>query len=900
MQATQTNVIQRVHQIGQSFWLDYIRRDMLTNGELRRLIDDGEIRGVTSNPTIFEKAIAQSNLYDAAMRPLAHAGWSAERIFENLAVEDIRAATDLFLPLYEGTAGKDGFVSIEVTPTLAHDTQATLEEARRLWQAVNRPNLMVKIPATAAGIPAIQEAIAEAINVNVTLIFALDRYAEVMQAYLRGLERRAEAGQPLERIASVASFFVSRVDTEVDQRLEQIVREEGAHAPRAAALQGRAAVANAKLAYAQFKSTFGAERFDRLRERGAQVQRPLWASTSTKNPAYSDVLYVEELIGPDTVNTLPPQTLTAFRQHGRAEATIELELADARAQLQAIEGLGIELDQVTALLEQQGVQAFTDSYLSLIEVVEQRTAQMRSELGRVQPSIAPLLDRLEQGRVTSRYWRADPGLWPKGAGEPVLDFARVWRDQLPQVEQALEAVAPDGRSRIGWLAPGGARWPLPSPGPGLLAETLDPVEQRMFQSDTPIDSTLFVAVGAHPRDPALEAVLELNWQRAVNRLGERAGGQFLIAAAEESQLAELGRQRGVALVLGRAEAVGGLVAAGLSGSGLASLLEGAERTRDLCAPNNAGPENPGLYLGAALAAAGEAEVRRLALLADPQFAWLADWLCYRLESSGVGSDQAVFRTVPAPGEREDRLLIYLRSTGELDRQFAEWGAAGVPCLLLEAANGAGGEAVRWEMGLGIAAHLAGTDPHPPALDERAAARLTKIANKAAKRGQLKGLKPDSHGPDGSVWWSIAEQPAAPAVSAADYAGAVARRLQPGSVLNLGIFRRRSHTLERTLEALAAALWARATDLRVVYGRAPEASGAQRDSGWQIALLLSESPKKDLAIPGQAGTFAELQRVQALAAYEELSARRLEAGMLELESPATVNNWLRTLIRELGG
>lgn len=896
--ATQTNPIEGAHQIGQSFWLDYIRRDMLSNGELQRLIEAGEIRGVTSNPTIFEKAIAQTNLYDAAMRPLAHAGWSAERIFENLAVDDIRAATDLLLPLYEGTAGKDGFVSIEVTPTLAQDTQATLDEARRLWQAVNRPNLMVKIPATAEGIPAIEEAIAEAINVNVTLIFALDRYAEVMQAYLRGLERRAEAGQPLERIASVASFFVSRVDTEVDQRLERIVREEGAHAPRAASLRGRAAVANAKLAYAQFKSTFETERFDRLRARGAQLQRPLWASTSTKNPAYSDVLYVEELIGPDTVNTLPPQTLTAFREHGVAEATIERELADARAQLQAIEGLGIELEQVTALLEQQGVQAFTDSYLSLIEVVQQRAEQMRSELGPIQSEIGPLLDQLDQGRVAAGYWRSDPALWPKGAREPVLDFAQVWREQLPQAERALEGVAKDGRGRIGWLAPGGARWPLHAPGHHLLAETIDPVEMRMFQSETPIDSTLFVAIGAARRDPVLEAMLDLNWRRAANRLGEAAGSHFLIAASESSRLAELARQRGLALVEGRAEAVSGLVAAGLSGAGLASLLEGAERMHDRCAPNHAGPENPGLYLGAVLASAIESGIRRLALLADPQLEWLADWLIYRLERSGVGQRLAVFRTEPVAGEKEDRLLTYLRSSGELDGQFAEWAAADVPRLLLETVDGAGAEAVRWEMGTGIAAHLTQTDPHPPSLAEGTKARLARAVDKAGKKGPLRGQKPDSQAQDGSVWWSIGERPPGSAAPA-EYAAALARRLQPGSVLNLGIFRRRSQTLQRTLVALAAALRARTTDLRVTYGRAPAASGPQGDAVLQVTVLLSEKPKVDLAIPEQPATFAELQRMQALAAYEELSARQLEAGMLELHSPATVNNWLRKLIDMLG-
>lgn len=364
------NPILQALEEGQALWLDYIRRDMLHNGELQALIAAGEIRGVTSNPSIFEQAIAGSDLYASALRALAEKGLSAAEIFENLAVEDIRRATDLFRPLYESSDGADGYVSLEVNPELAADSQATLAEARRLWELVNRPNLMIKIPATRAGIPAIAQAIAEGINVNVTLIFSLERYSEVIDAYLQGLETRLQRGLALDHLASVASFFISRVDSRVDELLKQEI------SPRARALEGKIAIANAKLAYAQFKASFSDERFQRLAARGARLQRPLWASTSTKNADYPDTLYLDNLIGMNTVNTVPPKTLEFFRQHGTAAPSLEQGLSTARSQLQTLADLGISLDAVTAELEEAGVASFAASYRALLAAIEGQIARL--------------------------------------------------------------------------------------------------------------------------------------------------------------------------------------------------------------------------------------------------------------------------------------------------------------------------------------------------------------------------------------------------------------------------------------------------------------------------------------------------------------------------------------------
>ena len=359
---------------GQSVWYDNIQRKLLKNGEMARMISQGEIRGVTSNPTIFMNAITKSQDYDETLVPMAKAGADAMEIFFQLAIEDIQATADLFQPLYAQTVGGDGYVSLEVSPYLAHDTAGTLEEAKRLWEKVNRPNLMIKIPATKAGLPAITEALAEGINVNVTLIFSRERYAKVMDAHLAGLEKRLATGLPIDRVASVASFFVSRVDTNIDPRLQAIIDCQDPQADAAELLLGKAAIANARLAYADFKAFIASKRFQKIKASGGRPQRPLWASTSTKNPAYRDVIYVEELIGPDTVNTMPPQTLVAFLDHGQVcPGRLEENVKGAQQALDGLEGLGISMKAVTQQLEDEGVKSFSDAFTALLAAVEKRS-----------------------------------------------------------------------------------------------------------------------------------------------------------------------------------------------------------------------------------------------------------------------------------------------------------------------------------------------------------------------------------------------------------------------------------------------------------------------------------------------------------------------------------------------
>lgn len=368
---TQRHPIRALLEQGQSIWYDYIRRDLLAEGGLARLIESDGLRGMTSNPTIFDKAVSETRLYDeailAALKDTPEA--SDTELFYTIAVEDIRLAADAFLGVYEQSGGRDGFVSLEVSPDLAHDTEGTIEEARELFTRVNRPNLMIKVPATPEGLPAIERLTAEGVNVNVTLLFSVQRYQAVLEAYMRGIERRLEAGLPVDRIASVASFFVSRVDTAVDKQLET----RGEEARR---LLGRTAIANAKLAYAHYLSVIRGERGRALEAAGAQRQRLLWASTGTKNPAYSDVLYVESLIGPDTVNTLPPATYEAFKDHGRVAPTLTEGLDEARRLIDTLPELGVDLKAVTDRLEAEGVQAFADSFQHLLQTLGEKRRQL--------------------------------------------------------------------------------------------------------------------------------------------------------------------------------------------------------------------------------------------------------------------------------------------------------------------------------------------------------------------------------------------------------------------------------------------------------------------------------------------------------------------------------------------
>jgi transaldolase len=374
------NPLIELTKLGQSIWIDYLGRGRIASGQLLRHIDEDGLRGVTSNPSIFEKAITSDRIYDASIDELARRGSSVADIYQAITSRDVQLAADLFRPLFDRLDGRDGFVSLEVSPHLAHDTDGTIAEARRLWAAVGRPNTMIKVPATKAGLPAIQRLVSEGININVTLLFGLGRYEEVVEAYLAGLESRATQGHPV-RIASVASFFLSRIDVLVDAQLDELERDGRIQPTLAARLRGQVAIASARVAYQMYKRTFKGERFRALAAKGARPQRLLWASTSTKNPKYSDVRYVEALIGEETINTVPLETFDAYRDHGHPARRLEDDVEEARHTLAELRGAGIDLDAVTQRLEDDGVRKFSDSYERLLRVIAERREAVLREMG---------------------------------------------------------------------------------------------------------------------------------------------------------------------------------------------------------------------------------------------------------------------------------------------------------------------------------------------------------------------------------------------------------------------------------------------------------------------------------------------------------------------------------------
>lgn len=375
-----SNPLLQIKTQGQSVWYDNIDRAQLASGEFKRLLDEDGVVGVTANPTIFEKSISHGHAYDEQLSQLIREGKNTSEIYEALVIQDIRTVADLLRPIYDRTNGQDGYVSLEVSPELAHDTEGTLNEARRFWQMVARPNLMIKIPATPAGIPTIERALSEGININITLIFSLDSYKAVAEAYLNALESRNAEGKDISHIASVASFFVSRVDTLVDKLLEDKIKASSDAAEQAhlKSLEGKAAIANARVVYQEFKRIFHTPRFETLKHSGAHVQRPLWASTSTKNPAYRDVLYAEELIGPDTVDTMPLETIVNFRDHGVVAHTVEKDPKGAQAVLDDLEKVGIHYDQITQQLQDEGVKKFADSFHQLFTGIENKQKAIKA------------------------------------------------------------------------------------------------------------------------------------------------------------------------------------------------------------------------------------------------------------------------------------------------------------------------------------------------------------------------------------------------------------------------------------------------------------------------------------------------------------------------------------------
>ena len=753
-----SNPAVQVESFGQSLWLDYINRKELDNGAFQKRLDEQGVLGVTSNPTIFQQAIGETDTYDNAIKDMLQLDQNG--VYENLAIADIQTAADMLRPIYDRTLHVDGYVSLEVSPLLAQNTEETLSEAKRLFSAVNRPNLMVKIPSTQAGIPAIEEAIYAGININVTLIFSVTNYEAVTEAYIRGLERRHAEGKSVANIASVASFFLSRIDTMVDKILENNIRaaQVTSDTPRIAAnriLLGQAAIANAKLAYQSFERIFYGERFAKLKVAGAMVQRPLWASTGTKNPAYSDTMYVDELIAKDTVNTVPPKTLDAFADHGTAALTIKTLAEgklDPRTVFNKLGEIGVDMDAITSRLQADGVDSFSESFQKLMDQVESKLVVMQAgvmsaeryltALGIYAENVNRTLTNLDKSFVNGRIWGKDGTVW-KEHGPTILKIQNRlgWLDILKTIDiarlQALkEATKGSDISHIVLLGMGGS-----SLAPEVLYKTFG--KQEGYPELVVLDNT----------DPArvLDVEKSINLSKSVFVVASKSGGtvetlsfykyfyertgnnaqQFIAITDPGSELAADAEAKGFRDIFLNPEDIGGrysalsyfgMVPAALMGIDIEKLWENARLMIVASAEKIPAQVHPGLALGAIIGALGKEGRDKVSIICSSSIASFGDWaeqlIAESIGKEGRGVVPVVGVTVGKPHDySSDRLFIYLRvdddsDIDDLDNGVKALREAGHPRVTLRLPDvyAIAGEFFRFEFATAVTGHIYEVNP----------------------------------------------------------------------------------------------------------------------------------------------------------------------------------------------
>lgn len=765
-----TNRLADVSRLGQSIWYDNIRRGLITSGDLQKLIDEDSVVGITSNPTIFEKAIDGSADYDDALRQLVSQGVTdGQQIFESLAVEDIQRAADILRPIYDRTGHVDGYISLEVSPTAANDTMRTIAEARHLFQRVSRPNVMIKIPATPEGLPAIEQMIYEGVNINVTLIFSLERYEAVTQAFIRGLEHRMGEGQPVDNIASVASFFVSRVDTMVDRLLDEKIAatQDSAQQDELRSLQGKAAIANARMAYDAYKRIFHGDRFAALRQAGAQPQRCLWASTSTKNPNYRDVLYVEELIGPETVDTMPPQTIVAFQDHGVARPTLDAEdIGASKDVLARLEQAGISMAKVTYDLEIEGVRLFADSYDKLIASTKEKAERLRAEMGaasatasasgdfasRQQGALGTLQGQVDEAlhsaareQFVRRVWEKDQALWKPNPAEQKeiadrlgwLTVADQMRGNLDRLNALRDDVRQAGFTSCVLLGMGGsslapevlqATYGNAQGQPALIVlDSTDPATILAVESRIELPRTLFIVASKSGGTIETLSHFKYFYQRVQQAVGDDAGKHFIAITDPGTKLDQMAQDAKFRDIFRNPDDIGGrysalsffgLVPAAIIGVDVAKLLDRATAMEQACRPDVAPEQNPGLWLGTIMGTLAHNKRDKVTLVVSPPIGTFGYWVEQLIAESTGKEGKGI---LPVEGEDlgtpdkygSDRLFVYCRTDEGFeqgqDEALARLEQAGQPVVTLRLRDvyDLGAEFFRWEFATAIAGALLG-------------------------------------------------------------------------------------------------------------------------------------------------------------------------------------------------
>jgi transaldolase/glucose-6-phosphate isomerase len=915
--------IRQLAEVGQSIWLDNIRRSMFASGELERLIGLG-LRGMTSNPTIFEKAIGSGSDYDAQLRSLIGVESDPGALFEALAIDDIRHALDAFRPLYEATGGGDGFVSLEVSPLLAADTAGTVAAAKRLWAAVDRPNLMIKIPATPDGLPAITETIAAGINVNVTLIFSVETYEATAEAYIAGLERRAAAGLPVDRIASVASVFVSRIDTAVDALIEDKI---AAGRPELRDLLGKAGLSNLKITYQRFKGIYATDRWRKLADLGAKPQRPLWASTSTKNPAYPELLYVENTIGRQTVNTLPPATLDALLAHGTVRAdSIEENLDGARAALAALAKAQIPLYDITQKLQVDGVKSFADSYAAMLAAIEKKMAQLIGDhqavtiaTGDASADLEGTLAGLDAGHFLERLWRKEPA--PHALGW--LDFPEEVLESAAELKSFAADVA-RLYSHAVVLGMGGS-----SLAPDVLRATFghvegfpqlhvldssDPQQVKTLENALDIPHTLFIVASKSGTTTEPEAFFRYFYGRVQKAVGDRdAGRQFIAITDPDTQLAAEAKQCGFRRVFtndpdigGRYSALSyfGMVPAAIAGYDVRSILDRGVSALHSNARTVSVREAAAVRFGSAIGALAKSGRDKLTIVTHPEVAAFGTWAEQLIAEStgknGTGIVPIEGETLGEPHEYgNDRVFVYVGSglpvdehiEGEMDgyaieTRLALLEHAGHPVVRLAMSDrfDIGAQFALWEIAVATAGAVLGIDAFDQPNVQESKDNTKRLLAEYKKSGSFQEPPVALATPVANVIPLAGSRDLTLGDDLPSALAALFEQVQPGDYVAFTAYIEMNAQHKQALHDLRLKV-RNALKVATTVGFGPRflhSTGQLHKGGPNtgVFLQLTADPAFDLPIPGM-GTFKTLERAQALGDFESLDKRGRRGFRLHL-------------------
>ncbi len=944
--------LKSLEQLGQAVWLDYIRRSLITSGELQSLVEEDGLRGVTSNPAIFEKAIVGSTDYTEALDALyQQKDMDANALYERLAISDIQDAAGVLRPVYAKTNRRDGYVSLEVSPYLAHETESTIKEARRLWQLIKRDNVMIKVPGTAEGIPAIRQLISEGINVNVTLLFAQEKYEQVAEAYISGLERLVAQGGDVSRIASVASFFVSRIDSAVDAIAQSRLKTATNAGERALlrSIMGKVAIANAKFAYQRYKEIYRSDRWQALRNKGAQTQRLLWASTSAKNPKYRDVMYVEELIGPDTVNTIPMATLEAFRDHGRPRASLEEELEEAADTLQILEQVNISMKEVTDQLLTEAVRLFADPFDKLLNALDRRCRVRvapdsdRQTYKLPEPLAAAVKASFEEWRIKGlvrRLWSHDAALWTGTDEGNWLGWMGITEDQLAHArhfEDIAQDVRSAGFSHALLLGMGGSSlcpevmkltFGKIDGYPELhVLDSTDPAQIKTFEGKVDLAKTLFIVSSKSGSTLEPNILKQYFFDRVKQVLGAEEAGNHFIAITDPGskmqQVAESDRFRhiffGLPSIGGRYSALSdfGMVPAAIMGVDVPKFLDSADVMVYSCSSCVPVEHNPGVALGSVLGLLAKNGQDKVTIVTSPGFSDLGAWI-EQLLAESTGKDGKGLIPVdqeelgPPEVYGNDRLFVYLRlesaPDSSQDRAIDKLEQAGRPVVRISISDAydLGREFFRWEIATAVAGSIIGINPfnQPDVEASKVAAR--KLTTEYEKTGSFPPETPVLE--DSGMKLFTDERNAAALAQAAGGAGSLVshlrahlNRLTAGDYFAVLAYVEMNEAHQAQLQAMRHAVRDQKR-VATCLGFGPRflhSTGQAYKGGPNIGVFLQITCDNaiDLPVPGQKYTFGLVKAAQARGDFQVLAERNRR--VLRVHLGADVQTGLGKLREAIG-